>query len=219
MRMNTPRLAPLPAAYDDWQEGRDPAGITTQDPELTARLDPVLAGRRLANFLSVMTLEAQAIARACGKSHLHNLEPEDMVALTLEAAAMAHVPLAGTDWYPGQIRIVGDEGMATAAVEQLARHRIRKTASSYFLISFVDLFGRPARQAGAGFGDRRHAAGWRRICRLRGLFRHAALGSRCAGHGRSGKPHSVALEARSRLGRRPICACAANRWSRHRGMF
>src|SRR5277367_3011308 len=30
-------------AYDDWQDGHDPAGITTQDPELTARLDPVLA--------------------------------------------------------------------------------------------------------------------------------------------------------------------------------
>jgi hypothetical protein len=49
-----------------------------------------------------MTLEAQTIARACGKNHLHNLEPEDLVALTIEAAAMAQVPLAGTDWYPGK---------------------------------------------------------------------------------------------------------------------
>jgi glutamate synthase domain-containing protein 2 len=88
-------------AYDDWQEGRDPAGITTQDPALAARLDPVAAGRRLANYLSVLTLEAQTIARACGKSHLHNLEPEDLVALSLEAAAMAQVPLAGTNWIPG----------------------------------------------------------------------------------------------------------------------
>jgi len=88
-------------AYDDWQEGRDPAGITTQDPELAARLDPVAAGRRLANYLAVLTLEAQTIARACGKSHLHNLEPEDLVALTIEAAAMARVPLAGTNWIPG----------------------------------------------------------------------------------------------------------------------
>ena len=88
-------------AYDDWQDGRDPAGITTQDPVLAARLDPVAAGRRLANYLAVLTLEAQTIARACGKSHLHNLEPEDLVALTIEAAAMARVPLAGTDWVPG----------------------------------------------------------------------------------------------------------------------
>jgi glutamate synthase domain-containing protein 2 len=95
-------LGTTAGAYDDWQDGRDPAGITTQDPDLAARLDPVGAGRRLANFLSVMTLEAQTIARACGKSHLHHLEPEDLVALTIEAAAMARVPLAGTDWIPGR---------------------------------------------------------------------------------------------------------------------
>ena len=88
-------------AYDAWHEGLDPAGITTQDPVLAARLDPVLGGRRLANYLAVLTLEAQTIARACGKSHVHNLEPEDLVALTVEAAAMARVPLAGTDWIPG----------------------------------------------------------------------------------------------------------------------
>ena len=94
-------LGTIAGAYDDWQEGRDPAGITTQDPALTARLDPVLGGRRLANYLAVMTLEAQAIARACGKSRLHNLEPEDLVALTVEAAAIARVPLVGTEWIPG----------------------------------------------------------------------------------------------------------------------
>jgi glutamate synthase domain-containing protein 2 len=95
------KLGTTAGAYDDWHEGRDPAGITTQDPELFKRLDPVKAGRRLANYLAVMTLEAQTIARACGKSHLHNLEPEDLVALTIEAAAMARVPLAGTSWIPG----------------------------------------------------------------------------------------------------------------------
>jgi glutamate synthase domain-containing protein 2 len=96
------KLGTTAGAYDDWHEGRDPAGITTQDPELAKRLDPVLAGRRLANYLAVLTLEAQTIARACGKSHLHNLEPEDLVALTVEAAAMAQVPLAGTNWIPGK---------------------------------------------------------------------------------------------------------------------
>jgi methylamine---glutamate N-methyltransferase subunit C len=95
-------LGSTAGAYDDWHEGRDPAGISTQDPVLAARLDPVAGGRRLANYLKVMTLEAQTIARACGKSHVHNLEPEDLVALTVEAAAMAHVPLAGTSWIPGQ---------------------------------------------------------------------------------------------------------------------
>jgi len=96
------KLGTTAGAYDDWHEGQDPAGITTQNPELMKRVDPVMAGRRLANYLSVMTMEAQVIARACGKSHLHNLEPEDLVALTVEASAMAKVPLAGTDWIPGQ---------------------------------------------------------------------------------------------------------------------
>ena len=95
------KLGTTAGAYDDWHEGRDPAGISTQDPELAKRLDPVAAGRRLANYLKVMTLEAQTIARACGKSHVNNLEPEDLVALTVEASAMAQVPLAGTDWIPG----------------------------------------------------------------------------------------------------------------------
>ncbi len=88
--------------YDDYQDGRDPTGISTQDPELSKRLDPELGGRRIANYLNCLTLETQTLARACGKSHVHNLEPEDMVALTVEAAAMAKVPLAGTDWIPGQ---------------------------------------------------------------------------------------------------------------------
>src|ERR671924_2079180 len=87
--------------YDDWHEGHDPAGISTQDDALAARFEPELGGRRLANYLRAMVLEAQTIARACGKSHLHNLEPEDLVALTVEAAAMARVPLAGTGWIPG----------------------------------------------------------------------------------------------------------------------
>ena len=88
--------------YDDYHEGKDPAGISTQDPELSKRLDPVEGGRRLANYLRVLTMEAQTLARACGKNDLRNLEPEDLVALNVEAAAMARVPLAGTSWIPGQ---------------------------------------------------------------------------------------------------------------------
>ena len=88
--------------YDDYHEGKDPAGISTQDPELAQRLNPIDGGRKLANYIRVLTLEAQTIARACGKSNLNNLEPEDLVAVTIESAAMAKVPLAGTNWIPGQ---------------------------------------------------------------------------------------------------------------------
>ena len=99
---STAEIGSAAGFYDDWHEGRDPAGISTQDPELESRFDPELGGRRLANYLRTMTLEAQTLARACGKSHVHNLEPEDLVALTIEAAAMARVPLAGTSWIPGR---------------------------------------------------------------------------------------------------------------------
>jgi len=95
------KLGSAAGVWEDFQAGTDPAGITTQDPELASRLDPVIGGRRLANYLQVLTLETQTLARACGKSHVTNLEPEDLAALTVEAAAMAKVPLAGTDWIPG----------------------------------------------------------------------------------------------------------------------
>ncbi len=87
--------------YDDYQDGQDPSGISTQNPDLGKRLDPGLAGRRVANYLRVLTLETQTLARAAGKTNVRNLEPEDMVALTVEAAAMARIPLVGTDWIPG----------------------------------------------------------------------------------------------------------------------
>ncbi len=82
--------------------GRCPVGVTTQDPELEKRLPPEQGARMLRNYLTTMTLELQTLARACGKSHVLNLEPEDLAALTVEAAAMAQVPLAGTNWIPGK---------------------------------------------------------------------------------------------------------------------
>ena len=42
------------------------------------------------------------LARACGKTNVHSLEPEDLAALTIEASAMARVPLAGTNYTVGQ---------------------------------------------------------------------------------------------------------------------
>jgi glutamate synthase domain-containing protein 2 len=81
--------------------GRCPVGITTQDPTLERRLDPARAAAAVANYLRAITMELTALTRACGKSSVHHLEPEDLVALTVEAAAMARVPLAGTSWIPG----------------------------------------------------------------------------------------------------------------------
>jgi glutamate synthase domain-containing protein 2 len=94
-------LGTAPGYCHHCHTGRCPVGVTTQDAELEARLEPQAAARRVRNYLSTLVLETQTLARACGKSHLLNLEPEDLVALTPEAAAMARVPVAGTNWIPG----------------------------------------------------------------------------------------------------------------------
>ena len=94
-------LGTAPGYCHHCHTGRCPVGITTQDAELEERLKPEQGARWLRNYLTTMVLELQTLARACGKSHVLNLEPEDLTALTIEAAAMAKVPLAGTDWIPG----------------------------------------------------------------------------------------------------------------------
>ncbi|HUF60351.1 MAG TPA: FMN-binding glutamate synthase family protein [Actinomycetota bacterium] len=76
--------------------GRCPVGITTQDPELIERLEVDGAADRVFNFLQSMTMEMQMFARACGKSSVHDLEPEDLRALTLEASLITGIPIAGT---------------------------------------------------------------------------------------------------------------------------
>jgi len=81
--------------------GRCPVGVTTQDPELRKRLNPDDAAERVYNLLHTMTLECQMLARACGKTNVHSLEPEDLAALTMEASALCKVPLAGTNHVVG----------------------------------------------------------------------------------------------------------------------
>jgi glutamate synthase domain-containing protein 2 len=75
--------------------------VTTQDAVLEQRVQPEEGSRRVRNYLKTLNMELTTIARACGKQNVHHLEPEDLVALTVEAAAMARIPLAGTSWIPG----------------------------------------------------------------------------------------------------------------------
>jgi len=81
--------------------GKCPVGVTTQDPILEQRLEPAVGAKRVRNYLKTLNMELTMLARACGKQNVHHLEKEDLVALTIEAAAMAGVPLAGTSWIPG----------------------------------------------------------------------------------------------------------------------
>jgi len=93
----------VPAGYCyHCHTGACPVGVATQDPELRKRLDPDEAAIRVYNFLHTLTLECQLMARACGKTNVHSLEPEDLAALTEEASAMAMVPLAGTQYTVGR---------------------------------------------------------------------------------------------------------------------
>lgn len=98
------RLGTAPGYCHHCHTGQCPVGITTQDADLEKRLSVEEGARRLRNYLNVMNMELTTLARACGKSNVHHLEREDLVALTVEAAAMAKVPLAGTDWIPGLAR-------------------------------------------------------------------------------------------------------------------
>ena len=94
-------LGTAPGRCHHCHTGMCPVGVTTQDPELNERLDPETGARWVTNYLKALTMELTSLARACGKSDVHHLEPDDLVALTVEAAAMARVPLAGTNWIPG----------------------------------------------------------------------------------------------------------------------
>ncbi len=86
-----------PYACHHCHTGMCPVGIATQDPELEARLDLDEATENVTNMLLAMNMELSMMAKACGKSNVHTLEPEDLRALTFEASAMAQVPYVGSD--------------------------------------------------------------------------------------------------------------------------
>jgi methylamine---glutamate N-methyltransferase subunit C len=97
------KLGTAPGFCHHCHTGKCPVGVTTQDPALEQRLEPLVGAKRVRNYLKTLNMELTTIARACGKQNVHHLEREDLVALTIEAAAMARVPLAGTDWIPGAV--------------------------------------------------------------------------------------------------------------------
>lgn len=94
-------LGAAPGYCHHCHTGKCPVGITTQDAVLEQRLQPEVGARHVRNYFKTLNMELTTIARACGKSNVHHLEREDLVALTIEAAAMARLPLAGTNWIPG----------------------------------------------------------------------------------------------------------------------
>jgi glutamate synthase domain-containing protein 2 len=91
------QLGTKPGFCHHCHTGRCPVGITTQDPELMKRLDIDEGAERVASFLLTMVSEVQMLARACGKADIHDLDPEDLRALTLESSMICGIPLVGTN--------------------------------------------------------------------------------------------------------------------------
>ena len=177
------------------------SGITTQDPELRKRLVVDEAAERVYNFLHTLTLEVQMLARACGKTNIHSLEPEDLCALTVEAAAMAKVPLAGTNYIPGVT-----EERALAEIKRLLEQHIDYP---------VDYLPEPSRPSYAGArGLMTHAASPRRSRAIDAEYLSGRAlpvpGGHRPGRGRrpagrhAGRGHQLARGRRAaRGGRRP----------------
>lgn len=76
-------------------------GITTQKPELRKKLvrgkGVDEAVKWISNFINAVTKEVAQITGALGYNSIKDLNREDLRAITLEAAAMASVKLAGLE--------------------------------------------------------------------------------------------------------------------------
>ncbi len=78
-------------------KGNCPYGITSQKPELRARLDPLEAGQRLANFINATAEEVKILTMLSGHGRTIDLSTEDLRAMDLNTAALTGLKLAGYD--------------------------------------------------------------------------------------------------------------------------
>jgi glutamate synthase domain-containing protein 2 len=88
--------------------GRCPYGITSQDPELRARLDPVKTGQRLANFIKATAEELKILTMLSGHKDIKDLSTEDLRAMELNTAAITGLKLVGYEkklpwWENGEV--------------------------------------------------------------------------------------------------------------------
>ncbi len=90
-------LGTSPGKCHHCHTGLCPVGVATQEPELEERVDVAAASERVARYLTAMTMEITLLAKACGKSSVHNLEVEDLRALSMQASAFTGVKMAGID--------------------------------------------------------------------------------------------------------------------------
>jgi glutamate synthase domain-containing protein 2 len=71
--------------------GRCPVGITSQDPELRARLNVDKSARRLENFLRVSVEQLQTFARLTGHDDVHKLALSDLCTMSSEISGHTEI--------------------------------------------------------------------------------------------------------------------------------
>ena len=72
-----------------------PAGIATQNPELSKRLDVNEAAAKLARFFGASTHLMQVMARACGNDHLNKFNINDITTWKKEMAELTGIRFGG----------------------------------------------------------------------------------------------------------------------------
>lgn len=72
-----------------------PAGIATQKPELTAKLNIVDSAKKLARFFDASVELMKMLARACGHDHLGKLNKEDLTTWKSEMSHLSGVRFGG----------------------------------------------------------------------------------------------------------------------------
>ncbi len=72
-----------------------PVGVATQREDLRARLIVAESARRLARFFGATVELMQVLARACGRRHLSEMRPDDLVTFDRELHHLTDVAYAG----------------------------------------------------------------------------------------------------------------------------
>ncbi len=72
--------------------GNCPLGMTTQTPKLTKRFDVQESALKMHHYLESIRWQLSAITHSLGHGHVQELNREDLVALTPEAAALTRLP-------------------------------------------------------------------------------------------------------------------------------
>ena len=72
-----------------------PVGIATQKEHLRARLEIAAAAQRLANFFTASTELMKVLARACGHTHLSQLDATDLTTWNRDMAYLSGVAYGG----------------------------------------------------------------------------------------------------------------------------